>query len=159
MVFPLVLEQTPSPSVGIWTILGSAAGAILVLILIRIASALRVSGGFSVELFVLTGLTYDEIRVQAKFFNSTSKEFVFSNFGLYRKQGRNYELLLPLQDSPIETGGGHGHWDFATSSLHLEKGASYFGIFHFVKEKLGPGDYALGFANQKGKMNYFSFRR
>ena len=157
-ILSLFLESA-TPTVGIWTILGSAGGAILVILLIRIATALKVSGGLSVELSVLSTIRYDELRIEAKFFNYSNRDLVFSGFGLFTKNGKKYQLVTPMDNSPIETGKSHGHWDFSTSTLHLGKDDSYFAIFHFLSEHLGPGEYYFGFADNKGKMTYISFRR
>jgi len=132
-------------------------GAILVFVLVRISTYLKTSGSLQVELTPLTDLGFQEIRLQAKFFNSSRQDFHFSGFGLYVKKG-HYELLAPLSDAPIETGGSHGKWDYPNATLSLPGSASYFGIFHF-RAASPRGTYYLGFKNEKGKMEYHSFAR
>ena len=133
-------------------------GAAIVFVLVRVSTFLKTSGALQVDLSPLTDLGYAEIRLQAKFFNSSRKDYRFASFGLYVKKGHGYELLSSLQDSPIDTGGSHGKWDYASQSLLIPAGASYFGIFHF-STPTPKGTYYLGFSGAKGKMEYHSFTR
>lgn len=158
--FPLFESQLPQGATTGIAFSGVAiGGAIIVFILLRISSYLKNSGGLTLDLKVMNDLRYSELRLEAKFFNSTRKDFKYSEFAIYQKQNHQLVEVSKLSDAPIETGGRGGRWDYGSSSLSVPPEASYFGIFVFVGEGLSKGSYYLGFKDDKGKIAYHPFNR
>lgn len=132
-------------------------GAALVYILVRISTVVKNSGALHVELTPMTELCYGDIRLEAKFFNSSHTDAYFHSFGLYQKKGHSYELIAPLGDAPIDTGGSKSRYDYGKSMLCIASGGSYFGIFGFSSPAIKKGTYYLGFKGKKDKTQYWAF--
>ena len=134
-------------------------GAIVLFLLVRIMTFLKTSGSLSGEIHCFYELSTKDMRLQVKFFNATNKDVVYSSFGLYKAHGNSYELVLPLELNPIETGGSHARWDYATKALDLPAGASYFAIFLYSSNvSFEEGKYALGYFENGKKTRFLPFQ-
>ena len=155
--FPLFASSS-LPTTGIVATSIAVIGAIVLFLLVRVLTFLKTGGTLTYEVSRLKDISTMDIRLQAKLFNSTGKDYVYSDFGLYQKKNGKYELVQSLELNPIETGGSHGKWDYLGKTLQLERGASYFAIFQFSSDTpYEKGQYALGFARKKGKIEYVPF--
>lgn len=160
-LFPILAESiSEGATTGIAASSAAVAGAVLVFVLAKVAGFLQTAGSLQTEITLMSDLAFTELRLQIKFFNSTSNDLYYSDFAVYRKDGKHYILISPLDGSPIETGGSMARWDYATNRLVLKSGSSYFGIFHFGEGGSFPiGVYYLGMRNKKGKLEIVQFRR
>lgn len=139
-----------------WTI-AAILGTATIFLLVKIAQSLLTSGSFLVEAKPLGLLNQSEIKLDAKFSNTTLTSKVMSDLSIYGKEEGKTILIAKLEGMPIIRGNS-SYEEFLVKkgesySLLIPRGKSFSAIISFkaISNIHKAEEYCLVYSNEKGR--------